>query len=149
VLRQRQEKETNAWKHSFQRQVRSQVQLGNEGENEPGVKSFAFKDELSSSICQAAFCRQLTLELFARADYGSFMSLTIDQLEQEAMQLPPASRAQLADKLVESLDSAEIDEIQRLWAAEAMRRRDEVRSGRVKPIPGEEVLAEVRRMVGR
>jgi len=77
------------------------------------------------------------------------MSLTIDQLEQEAMQLPPASRAQLADKLVESLDSAEIDEIQRLWAAEAIRRRDEVRSGRVKPIPGEEVLAEVRRMVGR
>lgn len=63
-----------------------------------------------------------------------------DQLAQEAMQLPAASRAQLADKLVDNLDSAEIDEIQRLWAAEAIRRRDEVRSGHVKPIPGEEVM---------
>jgi predicted RNase H-like HicB family nuclease len=32
---------------------------------------------------------------------------------------------------------------------EALRRRDDVRSGRVQPIPGEEVLAEVRRAVGR
>jgi len=77
------------------------------------------------------------------------MSLTIDQLEQEAMRLPAASRARLADKLVESLDSTEIDEIQRLWADEAVRRSDEVRSGHVTSIPGEEVLAEVRRTVGR
>ncbi|OLE97042.1 MAG: acyl-protein synthetase [Cyanobacteria bacterium 13_1_20CM_4_61_6] len=65
------------------------------------------------------------------------------------MRLPAASRALLADKLVESLDSAEIDEIQKLWTTEAIRRRDEVRSGEVNPVPGEEVLAEVRRMVGR
>ncbi len=65
------------------------------------------------------------------------------------MHLPVASRAQLADKLAESLDSAEPDEIQRLCAAEAVRRRDEVRSGHVKPVPGEQVIAEVRRMVGR
>jgi hypothetical protein len=55
----------------------------------------------------------------------------------------------LAEKLVESLDFAESDEIQKLWIQEAIRRRDEVRSGKVKPIPGEEVLAEVRRSVGR
>jgi putative addiction module component (TIGR02574 family) len=77
------------------------------------------------------------------------MPLTIDQLEQEAMRLPAAARAQLADKLVESLDSTEIDDIQKLWVTEAVRRRDEVRSGRVKPVPGEDVLAEVRRIVGR
>jgi putative addiction module component (TIGR02574 family) len=77
------------------------------------------------------------------------MSLTIDQLAEEALQLPPASRALLAERLVESLDFAESDEIQKLWAAEAIRRRDKVRSRRVRPIPGEEVLAEVRRMVGR
>jgi hypothetical protein len=51
------------------------------------------------------------------------------------MQHPVASRARLADKLVESLDFAEPDEIQRLWAAEAVRRRDEIRSGQVKPFP--------------
>jgi putative addiction module component (TIGR02574 family) len=77
------------------------------------------------------------------------MPLTIEQLEHEAMQLPAASRAELAERLVESLDSAELAEVQTLWAAEAVRRRDDVRSGRVKAIPGEEVFAEVRRMVGR
>ena len=77
------------------------------------------------------------------------MSLTLDQLADEAMQLPAAARALLAERIVESLDLAQTDEIQRLWAAEAIRRRDEVRSGHVQPIPGDEVLAEVRRIVGR
>jgi hypothetical protein len=77
------------------------------------------------------------------------MSLTFDQITEEAMQLPAGSRALLADKLVESLESENADDIQRLWSAEAICRRDEVRSGQVKPIPGEEVLEEVRRLVGR
>ncbi|HEX7721621.1 MAG TPA: addiction module protein [Pyrinomonadaceae bacterium] len=77
------------------------------------------------------------------------MPLTLDQITEEAMQLPAGSRAQLADKLVESLQSEEPDEIQRLWSAEAIRRRDEIRSGQVEPIPGEQVLEEVRRLVGR
>jgi putative addiction module component (TIGR02574 family) len=81
--------------------------------------------------------------------YCFFMSLTLDELADEAMQLPSALRVVLAERIVESLDLTENDEIQRLWAAEAIRRRDEVRSGRVQPIPGDEVLAEVRRMVGR
>jgi putative addiction module component (TIGR02574 family) len=77
------------------------------------------------------------------------MPLTFDQLTEEAMQLPATSRVLLADKLVESLESEELDEIQRLWAAEAIRRRDEVRSGKVQAVPGEQVLDEVRRLVGR
>lgn len=77
------------------------------------------------------------------------MPLTLEQLTAEALQLPVESRALLADTLVESLDSAEVDDIQRLWTAEAIRRRDEVRSGRVQAIPGEQVLDEVRRLVGR
>jgi putative addiction module component (TIGR02574 family) len=77
------------------------------------------------------------------------MSLTLDQLAEEAMQLPASSRALLAEKMVESLDAGERDEVERAWAAEAVRRRDEVRSGSVQPIPGEQVLAEVRNAVGR
>ena len=73
------------------------------------------------------------------------MPLTLEQLAEEAMHLPVASRALLADKIVESLDFAEPDEIRRAWAAEALRRRDEIRSA----IPGKEVIAEVRRLVGR
>ena len=93
--------------------------------------------------------QQSMLELDQRSNYRLFMSLTIDQLAEEAMQLPSASRALLAERLVESLDFADTDEVQKRWVAEAIRRRDEVRSGRVQPIPGEQVLAEVRRLVGR
>ncbi|MBI4325381.1 MAG: addiction module protein [Chloroflexi bacterium] len=77
------------------------------------------------------------------------MSLTLDQLAAEAMHLPTASRVLLAERIVESLDLTDPDEMQRIWAAEAVRRRDEVRSGRVQPIPGEQVMAEVRQIVGR
>jgi putative addiction module component (TIGR02574 family) len=77
------------------------------------------------------------------------MSLTLEQLTEEALLLPAESRVLLADKLVESLDSEEPDEIQRLWIAEAVRRRDEIRSGKVQAVPGEQVLDEVRRLVGR
>ena len=77
------------------------------------------------------------------------MSLTLDQITEEAMKLPADSKALLADKLVESLASEDLDEIQRLWSAEAIRRRDEIRSGQVQPVPGKQVLEEVRRLVGR
>lgn len=77
------------------------------------------------------------------------MALTLDQVSDEAMQLPVAARALLAERIVESLVIAEADEIQRAWSAEALRRRDDVRSGRVQPVAGDEVIAEVRRAVGR
>jgi len=77
------------------------------------------------------------------------MALTVEQLAAQALQLPAASRAQLADQLVESLAEADTGELQKLWTAEAVRRRDEIRSGSAKPIAGEQVVDEVRRLVGR
>jgi len=60
------------------------------------------------------------------------------------MSLPGESRARLADLLVESLDAETLTKIDRLWLSEAKRRRDEVRSGDVKTIPGDEALRSVR-----
>jgi putative addiction module component (TIGR02574 family) len=73
------------------------------------------------------------------------MSMTVEQIAAEALSLPSEARALLADRLVESLDPAEDGYIRQLWAAEAVRRRDDVRSGRVKTIPSEEAFARVRR----
>jgi len=72
------------------------------------------------------------------------MSTTVEQLAEQAMSLSGESRARLADLLVESLDADTLTEIDRLWLSEAKRRRDEVRSGRVKTIPGDEALRRVR-----
>ena len=72
------------------------------------------------------------------------MSTTVEQLAQEAMKLPGESRARLADLLVESLESGDLTDIDRLWLSEAKRRRDEVRAGTIKTIPGDEALRSVR-----
>ena len=72
------------------------------------------------------------------------MATTVEQLAKQAMTLPTESRARLADLLVESLDSEELERIDQMWIAEAKRRRDEVRAGRVEPIPGEKALRKVR-----
>jgi hypothetical protein len=79
----------------------------------------------------------------------STMKLNVDQLAAEAMLLPVGDRALLVDKLVERLDITEPSDLQRLWADEAARRRDEIRSGRVQPIDGQDVMGEARRRVGR
>ena len=75
------------------------------------------------------------------------MRLTVEQIAEEALSLPSDARALLADRLVESLDPAEDEEIRQLWINEACRRRDEVRVGRVQTIPGDVALAQVRQAI--
>ena len=74
----------------------------------------------------------------------SYMATNWEQLAEQAMALPSESRARLADRLVESLDVAELGAIDNLWVAEAIRRRDEIRSGSVETIDGEDALRKVR-----
>ena len=77
------------------------------------------------------------------------MSINVEQVTEDALSLPSEAMALLADRLVESLDPAEDGYIHRLWAAEAQRRLDEVRSGKVRTIPGPEALERVRRSVSK
>jgi len=42
-----------------------------------------------------------------------------------------------------------LESIQTLWTTEVKKRRDEIRSGEVKPISGEEALVEVRRLLDK
>lgn len=77
------------------------------------------------------------------------MAISIEQLTQAVLALPSDDRALLADRLVESLDPIKDQEILGLWVSEATRRRDEIRSGLVKTIPGPEALERVRRTVAK
>jgi hypothetical protein len=72
---------------------------------------------------------------------------SIEQLTQELLALPSLSRALLAEKLVESLEFDIDPTIQATWTTEAKKRRDEVRDLVVQPIPGEEALDQVRRLL--
>ena len=72
------------------------------------------------------------------------MTLTFDQLEQEALALPDAQRAELAKHLWETLEPAVDPEVEAAWMSEAQRRMEELRSGRVQGIPGDKVMARIR-----
>ncbi|MBI5191027.1 MAG: addiction module protein [Nitrospirae bacterium] len=63
----------------------------------------------------------------------------------EATSLPVEERALLVDTLLKSLNPVEED-IDRKWAAVAKRRLEELESGKVKAVPGDEVY---NKMMGR
>lgn len=68
----------------------------------------------------------------------------IKELEQEALSLPIEDRALLVEHLINSLDTEEDPEVERLWIAETERRYKEYKEGKVKAIPAEEVFKAVR-----
>lgn len=75
------------------------------------------------------------------------MATSLEQLVTQAMELPGESRARLAELLVESLEADDIGPVEKAWLAEAKRRRDDVRAGRVEPIDGESALLSVRNSI--
>jgi putative addiction module component (TIGR02574 family) len=64
------------------------------------------------------------------------------ELIEEVISLPVEERAVVADSILQSLNPPDLD-IDRKWAQVAQRRLTELRSGKVKPVPGEQVFARV------
>lgn len=62
----------------------------------------------------------------------------------DAEALPIEERTLVVESLLRSLNPPDHD-IDKKWAAVAKRRLAELRSGRVKPVPGEEVFSKIRR----
>jgi putative addiction module component (TIGR02574 family) len=68
----------------------------------------------------------------------------VSELLEKALTLSTQDRGLLIDRLIESLDDAPADEgVEAAWDEEIQRRVDDIRSGRVKTIPGEQVLQEM------
>ena len=77
------------------------------------------------------------------------MPRSIRESVEEARQLPYGERAELVEQLILA-NQLDLDpKIEKAWADTALRRLAEMESGEVKPIPGEEVMAEIRKVVGR
>jgi putative addiction module component (TIGR02574 family) len=67
---------------------------------------------------------------------------------EEAKQLPVDDRVAVVDSLLRTLNVPD-PEIDKAWAEVAEARLAELRSGRVKAVPGDEVLARIRDRSGR
>jgi hypothetical protein len=72
---------------------------------------------------------------------------SIEQIIEELLALPSVSRVLIVEKLVESLEFDSDPTIQAAWITEAKERREQIRNGSVQPIPGEEALSQVRRLL--
>lgn len=73
--------------------------------------------------------------------------MKINDLISEAESLPVEERARIIDSLLRSMNPPE-PEIDAQWAKLARKRLDEVRSGGVEAIPGEEVFDAIREKLG-
>lgn len=72
--------------------------------------------------------------------------MTLEELESEALKLPTKGRAELAYRLLHSLDEegGPDPEHERLWREEIERRCQEIDEGRAELIPAEEVFQRAR-----
>lgn len=73
--------------------------------------------------------------------------MNLKQIEDEALHLSEEERAELAQKLLLSLDAPTTEEIEEDWLVEARRRARELDDGIVQPIPAEEVRKKARALL--
>lgn len=73
------------------------------------------------------------------------MTAAKTKLEDKLLSLPCEDRIYLVEKLLKSLNAPSREEIGKAWAEESERRIDELESGKVQAIPGEQVFKEIRK----
>lgn len=73
---------------------------------------------------------------------------TTEEILNQLLSLPLATRARVAQRLLESLESAD-DTNRRLWDAEIESRLDAYERGELQAVPGDEVLARLREQFPR
>ena len=74
------------------------------------------------------------------------MTAALKNIAETVEQLPTKERIYLAERLIASLDEAELETA---WVDEAIRRRDEVRSGKVKAVPAAEAYRRIERLLAK
>ncbi len=73
------------------------------------------------------------------------MTPQVSELLEKALTLSPQERGLLIDRLVETLDNEPAEEgVEAAWDEEIKRRMDDIRSGRVTTIPGDQLLARLK-----
>ncbi len=75
------------------------------------------------------------------------MPMTLEQIVEEARRLPDEQVAELVDRLSQRLHLS--PDIEESWKAETRRRVADIEAGRVQGIPGADVSARIRQIVGR
>lgn len=75
------------------------------------------------------------------------MTISSDKLYDEAIQLPREAKLMLIEKLLKNVGNDMDEGVEALQVQEVKRRRDDIRSGKTQPVPGEQALKRVRDMI--
>jgi hypothetical protein len=77
------------------------------------------------------------------------MAMSVEQIVREARQLPREQAAELFDRLLLETFAAPDPENDTAWKQEIRKRIADIESGRELGVDGDEVMAELRKIVGR
>lgn len=73
--------------------------------------------------------------------------MNFQRIEDEALHLSKEERAQLIQRLVLSLEMPSEEELKSDWLLEARRRADELDTGSVQAVPGDDVMRKARALI--
>ncbi len=76
------------------------------------------------------------------------MPITLDEIVEEARQLPPDVVAELVDRIMFNRHGGMESGLEAVWKTEIQRRVGEIKSGKIQGIPLEESLARAREIAG-
>ncbi len=74
--------------------------------------------------------------------------MTLQQIMSEARRLPREQVSELIDLLLAESFAQPDPEVEAAWRQETRRRVEEIETGNVQGIPGEQVMADLRKIVG-
>jgi hypothetical protein len=110
-----------------------------------------YRKAASAIIRRAAVCVVAAERMSDMPDSrasGRAVGSEFEKLREQALNLDLNARATLAQILLESLEDLAETESESMWLSEAERRQQEVREGRIKLVPGDEVKALLDRVLG-
>jgi putative addiction module component (TIGR02574 family) len=73
--------------------------------------------------------------------------MTLDQIIEETRHWPPEKVGELVERLTEDLHYSD-PETEAAWQSEIARHIEDIQTGKVKGIPGDEVSSRVRKIIG-
>jgi len=77
------------------------------------------------------------------------MSTHTEEIEAKIRALSPEDKVDLLRSLIAELDGPADTDVEAAWVSEAQRRHREVVEGKVQPVPGEQVFANLRNRLKR
>lgn len=71
------------------------------------------------------------------------MSVSASEFYEVGLALPPSVRKDVAMRLLDSIEVADDESIEAAWTTEITSRVDDILTGKVQTVPGDEVLAQI------